>query len=552
MAQKKKKRVVTDHQKLQNAISKILKNCSFEKVDLEVDVDTDFDTKIELSIDVCAIDKKTLFVFQCKDVKEIPHVKDKISSTKQYFRRILSKQFEVRQSSKKIIKTEDLKKIKEIKCCYVFTKKLSNEDTEKEIIKSHFNFWNYRTVRYYSKVSAILKELTKNEIFREFDIKFPKKKTFEESAIQIQQEDNPTMYLLGMHPGLLLKIAYVYRRSGTKSDAYQRLINKERLESISKYFAETKNLLLPNCVIIVFDKDRQIQSKVRYLKGKKVLRFPVSYCSAWIIDGQHRIYGFKDHPDYKDWTGDEHLEEEFKIPVVAFKDLPEIEQNKSFLNINYYQKRIDTVLFNDLATTIKDLKQPITWPSLLVKELNRSGPWKRMIKISELDEKTPISISGFAQTKLQSVLLGYKKRNKEYKGMLFKIAPFDVTKPFDEIGNQKSFSKHVEILNRYFSAVKKVVSKKDEKKDKWKNSKDYGLTKFTCVNALLLVLNSLLQKDQKLSVPLEKWLSVINSLDLTNEGLLGFGRPGYPAMPNIANTIIKKMNSNYNADLKLV
>ena len=120
-----------------------------------------------------------------------------------------------------------------------------------------------------------MKELTKNEIFREFDIKFPTKKTFEEPAIQIQQEDNPTMYLLGMHPGLLLKIAYVYRRSGTKSDAYQRLINKERLESISKYSTETKNLLLPNCVIIVFDKDRQIQSKIRYLKGKKVLRFPV-------------------------------------------------------------------------------------------------------------------------------------------------------------------------------------------------------------------------------------------------------------------------------------
>lgn len=554
MVKKKKKRIITEHEKLQNAISNILKNCAFEKVDLEVEVDTDFDNNIELSIDVCAIDQKTLFVFQCKDVKEIPHIKDELSSTKHYFKRILAKKFEVKQSSKKIITTSDLKKIKEIKCCYAFTKKLAKKNTEHEIIKSGFNFWNHRTVRYFSRVSAILKHLTKNEIFREFKIKFPTKKLFEEPAVSIQQGDNPPMYLLGMHPGLLLKIAYVYRRSGTQPDAYQRLINRDRLDSISMYFKETPNLMLPNCVIIVFDKDRQIRSKIRYLKGKKVLRFPVSYCSACIIDGQHRIYGFKDHPDYKKWTGDDSFEEEFKIPVVAFKALPEIDQNKTFVNINYYQKKIDAVLFNDLATVIKDLKQDITWPSLLVAELNKSGPWKDMIKISELDESKSITISGFAKTKLKTVLLGFKKTKKErgYNGILFRIAEFDENKPFEAEQNQKAFSKQVELLNRFFRAVRKNVHNKDKKKDKWKNSSDYSLTRFTSVNALLLVLNALLEKDEKLSMDLEKLLSVINKIDLTPKGILDFGRPGYPAMPHIANKIIELINDKFNAGLKPV
>ena len=70
------------------------------------------------------------------------------------------------------------------------------------------------------------------------------------------------------------------------------------------------------------------------------------------------------------------------------------------------------------------------------------------------------------------------------------------------------------------------------------------------VNALLLVLDSLLEKDPKLAMDLEKWLSCIDVIDYRNENLLVYGR-GYPAMPKIANKIIKKINSKYNAKLTL-
>ena len=537
---------------LQKAISKILENSTFSKVDQEIEIDVDGDKQIELSIDVGAIQGKTLFVFQCKDVKKLSHIKSELSSIKLYFQKVLKKQFVVLQSTKKNIRTDDLKKIKEIKCCYAFTDKLKNENTTKEVINAKFNFWDHRAIKYYGRVSGILKHLTKNEILREFGIKFSTRKIYEEPAIVIKQENNPPTYLLGMHPGLLLKMAYVYRRSGTKQDAYQRLINKDRIESISKYFKDANDLMLPNCVIIVFDNDPEIQSKIRYLRGKKVLRFPVAYCSAWIIDGQHRIYGFKDHPKYNKWTGEDEEEEEFKIPVVAFKTLPEIDQNKNFVNINFYQKKIDAVLFNDLATTIKDLKQYITWPSLLVKELNESGPWKDMIKIKELDEKTPITISGFAKTKLLTVLLGYNKTKNEYKGILYNIAPFDPNKSFEDSENQKAFQTQLDRLNRFFTAIRGVVYNKDKSKDKWLNSKDFALTRFTSVNALLLVLNSFLQTDLNLTMDLKKWLSVIKEMDLTSQGILNFGRPGFPAMPHMANDIIKRINKKYNVKLPLV
>ena len=198
-----------------------------------------------------------------------------------------------------------------------------------------------------------------------------------------------------------------------------------------------------------------------------------------------------------------------------------LNRNKTFVNINYYQKKIDPILFNDLSTVIKDLRHEITWPSLLVSELNKKDPWKDMIKISELDAKKPITISGFAKTILLLKLLGYNKKTKTYSGNLYKIAPFYPEKPFDSDENQKAFKRQISILIRFLAAIREKAKDKDPKLDKWLNPKKYGLTKFTSVNALLLVLNKLLEKDPRLSMDLNQWLSVIKTIDFKNERFAG-------------------------------
>ena len=532
------------HKTLKRAIKRILENSNFRLIDTEVNIDIDSDGLTEFSIDVCAIERKTLLVFQCKDTKTIPNIKKEINALKEYRRKVLLKKFTVLQSDSTVITDEALNKITTVEVCYAFTSKLTNSSMRKNVESEQLVFWDNRTIKYYSRISKILKHLTKNEILREFNVEFSNRHTYEENAIQIKQKNN-SMYLLGMHPGLLLKIAYVYRRTGNNADAYQRIITKDRIESISKFFNQSEDLLLPNPVIIVFDEDSAVQSKIKYQENK--LTLPITYCSAWIIDGQHRIYGFKDHPQYKDWDPDNN--DDFKIPVVVFTRLEHIKQNKTFVNINYYQKKINAVLFNDLATSIKDLGHEITWPSLLVSELNKRGPWKDMIKISELDVGKPITISGFAKTKLLSKLLGYNKQTKEYSGNLYKIAPFDPKKPFTDNKNQAAFEKQVCLLIRFFDIIRKKVKDNDPELNKWSNHKKYGLTKFTSTNAFLLVLDRLLEKDPSLSMNLNKLLSVVKEIDFTNKQLLQYGR-GYPAMPQIANEIIKKMNSQYSAGLQ--
>jgi len=86
-------------------------------------------------------------------------------------------------------------------------------------------------------------------------------------------------------------------------------------------------------VLIVFDPNM----RVRYDAKKQELTAPLVYCSAWIIDGQHRVYGFLG-TKYEDWTEEEF--EPFDLPLIVVRDLPEADQTRTFININYFQKRI--------------------------------------------------------------------------------------------------------------------------------------------------------------------------------------------------------------------
>lgn len=65
-----------------------------------------------------------------------------------------------------------------------------------------------------------------------------------------------------------------------------------------------------------------------------ILYLPKRYRSAYIIDGQHRLYGYSDSKYAKTNT----------IPVVAFVDLDREEQIKLFMDINENQKAVPKTL----------------------------------------------------------------------------------------------------------------------------------------------------------------------------------------------------------------
>ena len=68
------------------------------------------------------------------------------------------------------------------------------------------------------------------------------------------------------------------------------------------------------------------------------LYLPNTYKSAWVIDGQHRLYGFALSDRFNDG----------KIPVLAFDNLSESEEVHLFVDINTKQVRVPPSLMAEL------------------------------------------------------------------------------------------------------------------------------------------------------------------------------------------------------------
>jgi len=546
------------HSGLKNQLKKIMIKCGF-KVDREVHLnltgqkDKNGNYEDDLSVDVIANfsykGKNCMMFFECKDVKEIKSIKSKLSAWENNIKKIQNNTVKVIKSSDNIIKTEDFKQIDNIKLCFVMSGKVEQDKFKNylNIIKPYsFTIWDSRALKYYDKLSSILGEWVKYEIFKEFNFYFEVSNIHRERAVEIKQPGYPEMYMLGIHPGLLLKIVYVCRRVSNKPEAYQRILSKDRIRKISE-FLSSNNILLPNAIVVAFDEEKQIQKEIVYDHEEGYLQFPIAYCSAWIIDGQHRVFGFL-NTKYKEW--DEELNEDFKLPVIIFKKLDPKIQSQTFVNINYYQKKIDPTLLCDLTTAIKDLKNELTWPSLLVSELNRVPPLKNCIKISEFDVGKPITLSSFARYGLLESLLGFNKIKAKYNGPLYKYAPFNITLEFDNEKNQKSFKKQLDLLKRFFKAVKDNTSDKNKNNDPWTNFDNYSLLKTSGINALLLVLSRIMEKYPEVNLDLSNFLKPLKNISFEREKVASYGG-GWKGFRNLANEILRTLNNENGDTLRL-
>ncbi|NBV92204.1 MAG: DGQHR domain-containing protein, partial [Flavobacteriia bacterium] len=153
-----------------------------------------------------------------------------------------------------------------------------------------------------------------------------------------------TYYSFATEPENLLKIGYVLHRNKANVNmmpTYQRLIKKSRLKSVSEFIENGG--YFPNSIVISIDAkncnfdpaNTQVSSTI---SDVGILHLPKKYKSAYIIDGQHRLYGYSNS--------------EFKskntIPVVAFVNLSRDEQVQLFMQINENQKAVSKDLRNTL------------------------------------------------------------------------------------------------------------------------------------------------------------------------------------------------------------
>lgn len=156
-----------------------------------------------------------------------------------------------------------------------------------------------------------------------------------------------TYYSFSIESEKLLKIAYVLHRNKANRKmmpTYQRIIKKARLQSVLE-FIDKQNGYFPNSIIVSLDSgSKPLQFDMANTQVKSaisnvgILHLPKRYRSAYIIDGQHRLYGYA-NSEYKSKNA---------IPVVAFIDLQREEQVRLFMQINENQKAVPKNLKNIL------------------------------------------------------------------------------------------------------------------------------------------------------------------------------------------------------------
>jgi DNA sulfur modification protein DndB len=194
-----------------------------------------------------------------------------------------------------------------------------------------------------------------------------------------------TCYTFSIPPEYLLKISYVSHRSkgrGSDIKTYQRMIQKSRLQKIRRYI-DDKNIF-PTNIVINFDikpEFHQAQQETEHESGVMGwLDIRSAYKSAWIIDGQHRLFAYSGHPQAS----------KARLSVLAFVMLPPNDQSQLFIDINHEQKSVKQSLLRELFGNLhEDAKEPelriqaIITQAILSLDSDPDSPFYQRIQASD-------------------------------------------------------------------------------------------------------------------------------------------------------------------------
>ncbi|MEH0109014.1 DGQHR domain-containing protein [Tersicoccus sp. MR15.9] len=199
-------------------------------------------------------------------------------------------------------------------------------------------------------------------------------------------------YSFSIEPDRLLKIGFILHRSKANSSlmpTYQRLIKKTRLKNVAQ-FVESGGYF-PNSLILSLEGgNRGLQfdpfPKRSGQTRAGILHLPQTFRAAYVIDGQHRLYGYS--ASARAATD--------LIPVVAFVSLGRSDQMKLFMQINENQQAVPKNLRNtlnaDLLYASDDLREQAKALRLVLAQRlgeDKVSPLYGRVQVGE-DSKTPL------------------------------------------------------------------------------------------------------------------------------------------------------------------
>ena len=156
-----------------------------------------------------------------------------------------------------------------------------------------------------------------------------------------------TFYSFLISPHDLLRIAYISHmgRSNDDLDTYQRMVKPTRLKAIGAFIDEG-GTFPTNIVINLKREGLRFDAKERFGDtATGTLELPGQYGSAWVIDGQHRLYGYA-------YAGRDAEEDRSVVSVLAYENLPSSAEIKMFVDINTKQVKVQSNLVKELISNL--------------------------------------------------------------------------------------------------------------------------------------------------------------------------------------------------------
>lgn len=312
----------------------------------------------------------------------------------------------------------------------------------------------------------------------------------------------------------LLKIAFVNHQALNHPDgrpAYQRMINKKRIGDIGAFIHNGG--YFPTNILLNFTKSCRFDFLPNKENADQNIKFgwlylPSSYKSAWIIDGQHRLYGFSNIPDHFLDTN---------LFVLAFEKMDTKTEADLFITINHEQRSVSKSL---LVTLQADLKLGSGDPKEAISALGSA-----LVRALNNDHTSPLyrrfEIPGVAPADSQNLTIAEAVKGLVRSNLLGKALPKKSKVPgyFSGQTDEETLARARKITNGYFRAIM------DANPSRWER----GRSAFVCVNpgvrAHFQLMQEMLQylaKDGKFDPTVETPEKIISELVTLAEPVQAF------------------------------
>jgi len=321
-------------------------------------------------------------------------------------------------------------------------------------------------------------------------------------ALRIDTSAGTTLYQCFMTASDLLRLGYVARLEARSPGAYQRLLKRDKLNGV-RDFVRLGNTFKNNVVVglAVRPSFRRAQSGSVQEAGvpeEGFIYLEDVPASIWIIDGQHRVYGY---------ARLEAALREQQLPVMAMfsAENSQLDQALTFVEINKYQ----TPIAPDVLWALYSDVQPATDEgivSLAVRDLASFGVFKDKIYIPDVSRRSRAKYRLF----MNNVCKGIVDRHllePSNQSSLIQARPRDAGAAVDRAVLRSSLKS---TLNDYFSLVKAQAGTHDEWLDGFLFTNNGFNVLLRVLSELLLMLNGSFSKAKAeaiISAPLSAFFA---------------------------------------------